>query len=163
MAPPLCGPHCTELSTNPYSVQIPYAGVIQHLHSFIGEVWNSLPLSVFPPAFNLTSFRTLLHTELTSFSQPSLLHFICSADRLFPLYLFSPLSCRGTSFTIYKSFCHQPNVKDNNNKKKKKMSLFPWGVRCRRHWLCAPGFSAMCLLQMMTASSRVFLYKFKIF
>ena len=59
---PLLQPHCTRLSTSshPYSVHLPNARVNQHLHSFIpytGKLWNFLPLSVFPPACALNSFK----------------------------------------------------------------------------------------------------------
>ena len=59
---PLPRPRCTRLSTffHPYSVYIPNARVNQYLHSFIpyiNKLWNSLPLSVFPPAYDLNSFK----------------------------------------------------------------------------------------------------------
>ena len=62
MPPPLPRPRCTRLSTSshPYSVHLPNARVNQYLHSFIpytGKLWNSLPLSVFPPAYDLNSFK----------------------------------------------------------------------------------------------------------
>ena len=55
MPPPLPRTRCTRLSTfsHPDSVHLPNVRVNQYLHSFIaytGKLWNSLPLSVFPPA-----------------------------------------------------------------------------------------------------------------
>merc|ERR1712035_212357 len=52
------GPRCTRLSTysHPFSVQLSNARVNQHLHSFIpftGKLWNSLPESIFLPAYDL--------------------------------------------------------------------------------------------------------------
>ena len=62
MPSPLPWPHCTKLSTSshPYSVHLPNATVNQYLHSFIpytGKLWNSIPMSVFPPAYDLNSFK----------------------------------------------------------------------------------------------------------
>ena len=53
---------CTRISTSshPYSVHLHNARVNQYLHSFIrssGKLWNSLPLSVFPSAYDLNSFK----------------------------------------------------------------------------------------------------------
>merc|ERR1711980_84937 len=58
MPPPLRRPRCTRLSTysHPSSVQLSNVRVNQHLHSFIpftGKLWNSLPKSIFPPAYDL--------------------------------------------------------------------------------------------------------------
>ena len=52
---------CTRLSTSshPYSVHLSNARVNQYLQSFIpytGKLWNSLPMSVFPPAYDLNCF-----------------------------------------------------------------------------------------------------------
>ena len=63
MSPPLPRHCCTRLSTfsHPYSVHLPNARVNQNLHSFIpdtGKLWNSLPLSVFPPAYDVNSFTS---------------------------------------------------------------------------------------------------------
>ena len=47
-------------SSHPYSVHLPNERVNQYLHSFIpyiGKFWNFLPLSVFPPAYDLNSFK----------------------------------------------------------------------------------------------------------
>ncbi|MPC32023.1 hypothetical protein E2C01_025326 [Portunus trituberculatus] len=62
MPSPLLRSRCTRLSTSshPYSVHLPNARVNQYLHSFIpytGKLWNSLPVSVFPPAYDLNSFK----------------------------------------------------------------------------------------------------------
>ena len=58
MPPPLPRPRCTRLSTShPYSVYLSNARINQYLNSFIpytGKLWNSLPMSVFPPAYDLT-------------------------------------------------------------------------------------------------------------
>ena len=50
MPPPLPRPRCTRLSTSshPYSVHLPDAIVNQYFHpfiSYIGKLWNSVPLS----------------------------------------------------------------------------------------------------------------------
>ena len=71
MPPPLMRPRCTRLSTSshPYSVQIPYARVNQYLQSFFistGKLWNSLPLSVFPPVYDLNYFKR----EVSRYLQP---------------------------------------------------------------------------------------------
>ena len=71
MPPPLPRPRCTRLSTHahPYTVQTPYARVNQHLHSFIphaGKLWNNLPSSVFPPAYDLNSFKRRVSGHLSS-------------------------------------------------------------------------------------------------
>ena len=57
MPPSLPRLRCTRISTSshPYSVHLSKARVNQYLHSFIpyiGKLWNSLPLSVFPPDLN---------------------------------------------------------------------------------------------------------------
>ena len=62
MPPSLPRPRCTRLSTSshPYSVNLSNARVNQYLHSLIpitGKLWNSLPLSVFPPIYDLNSFK----------------------------------------------------------------------------------------------------------
>ena len=62
MPPPLRRPRCTRLSTysHPFSVQPSNARINQCLHSFIpftGKLWNSLPDSVFPPTYDLQSFK----------------------------------------------------------------------------------------------------------
>ncbi|XP_050717656.1 uncharacterized protein LOC126999291 [Eriocheir sinensis] len=71
MPPPLPQPRCTRLSSHahPYTVQTPYARVNQHLHSFIphaGKLWNNLPSSVFPPAYDLNSFKRRVSGHLSS-------------------------------------------------------------------------------------------------
>ena len=63
-------PRCTRHSTfsHRYSVHLPNARVNQHLHSFIpytGRLLNSLPLSVFPPAHDLNSFKRGVSRHLT--------------------------------------------------------------------------------------------------
>merc|ERR1712035_305491 len=62
MPPPLRRPRCARLSTfsRPFSVQFSNARVNKHLHSFIpftGKLWNSLPESIFPLAYDLDSFK----------------------------------------------------------------------------------------------------------
>ena len=52
----------TRLSTSshPYFIRLPNARVNQYLHSFIpytGKFGISLPMSVFPPAYDLNSFK----------------------------------------------------------------------------------------------------------
>merc|ERR1712035_143430 len=51
------------LLSYPFSVQLSNARVNQHLHSFIpftGKLWDSLPESLFPPAYDLHSFKAPL-------------------------------------------------------------------------------------------------------
>ena len=55
-------PRCTRLSTSshPCSIHLSNARVNQYLHffvSYIGKLCNSLPLSVFPPAYDLNFFK----------------------------------------------------------------------------------------------------------
>ena len=62
MPPPVPRSRCTRFSTSShfYSVHLSNAKVNQYLHSFLpytGKLWNSLPLSVFPPAYDLNSFK----------------------------------------------------------------------------------------------------------
>ncbi len=75
MPPPPTRPRCICLSTqaHPFIVQIPYTRVNQHLHSFIpftGKLWNDLPLSVFPPAYDLNSFKRRVSGHLSSLNWP---------------------------------------------------------------------------------------------
>merc|ERR1712035_213996 len=70
---PLPRPRRTRLSTlsHPYAVQPPNARVNQYLHSFIsstGKLWNSLPLSVFPPSYDLNSFKREVSRHLSNSS-----------------------------------------------------------------------------------------------
>ena len=65
-----CMPRFTRLSTSshPYSVHLPNARVYQYLHSFIlyiGKLWNSLALSIFPPAYDLNSFKRRVSRHLS--------------------------------------------------------------------------------------------------
>ncbi len=69
--PPLLRPRCTRLCTqaHPFTDQIPYARVKQHLHSFIpftGKLGNNLPFSVFTPAYELNSFKRKVSGHLSS-------------------------------------------------------------------------------------------------
>ena len=62
MPPLFPQPRCTRLSacSHPYSVHLPNARVNQYFHSFItytGKLWNTLYLSLFPPAYDLNSFK----------------------------------------------------------------------------------------------------------
>ena len=59
MSPP---PRRTRFSTHshPYSVHPFYSRVNQYLHSFFpstGKLWNSQPESVFPPSYDVNSFK----------------------------------------------------------------------------------------------------------
>ncbi len=58
MPPLLPRPRFTRLSSkvHPYTVQIPYTRVNQHLQPFIpvtGKLWNSFPLTLLPPTYDL--------------------------------------------------------------------------------------------------------------
>ncbi len=71
MPPPLQRPRCIRLPTlaHSYNVQSPYAKVNQYFHSFIsstGKLWNSLPLSAFPPAYDLDAFKRGLLRNLVN-------------------------------------------------------------------------------------------------
>ena len=60
--PPLRRVRNTRLAANshPFSVQLSNARVNRYSQSFMhatGQLWNCLPLSVFPPAFDLQSFK----------------------------------------------------------------------------------------------------------
>ena len=68
MPPPLPRPRCTILSTSSYpcSVHLSNPRVNQYLHSFIpysDKLWNSLSLSVFPPAYD--SFKRWVSRHLS--------------------------------------------------------------------------------------------------
>ena len=59
---PLPRPRCTKLSTSfhPNPVYLSNERINQYLQSFIsytGTLWTSLPLSVFPPVYDLNSFK----------------------------------------------------------------------------------------------------------
>ena len=67
----LLRPFCTKLSTysHPYYVHLINARINQYLHSFIpstGKLWNSLPFSIFPPSYNLNSFKREVSRHLQS-------------------------------------------------------------------------------------------------
>ena len=69
MPPSIPRPHYTRLSTfsHPYSVRLSNARINQYLHSFIpyiGKFWNSLSMSVFSPAYNLSSFKRGVSRQL---------------------------------------------------------------------------------------------------
>ncbi len=55
-------PRCTRLSTQAHfnTVQTPFPRVNQYLYSFFlvtGQLWNTLPASVFPPVYVLNAFK----------------------------------------------------------------------------------------------------------
>ena len=79
---PLLRPRCTRFSTShPYSVHLSNARVNQYLHFFIpytGKLWNSLPLSVFPPAYDLNSLKRGVSRHLS--------HKICQYFSYCPLH-----------------------------------------------------------------------------
>ena len=100
---PLPRPSCTKFSTSshPSSVHLPNARVNQYLHSFIpytDKLWNSLPLSVFSPSYDLNSFKKGVSRPFTLnwifphvYISPTLL-FTGSGDKwdfFFYLFLFS--------------------------------------------------------------------------
>lgn len=69
-------------------IQIPFAIVIKHLHFFIpltGKLWNTLPLSIFPHAYDLNAYVGSIETKLTSslatpsvyFQRGSTFFFLC--------------------------------------------------------------------------------------
>merc|ERR1712035_290670 len=102
MPPPLPRPRCTRLSTlsHPNAVQTPNARVNQYLHSFIpssGKLWNSLPLSVFPPSYDLNSFKREVSRHLSNSSCFSALTFLLKGEaysgRFFSLLCFCPWVC----------------------------------------------------------------------
>ncbi len=103
--PPLLPrPRCTKLTSqaHPSTVQILYGRVDQHLHSFIpvtGKLWNNLPLSTFPPSYDLNFFqkgsvKAPLDSELIMPLDNSLncLFFLWSVGELafFSLFLLCP-------------------------------------------------------------------------
>ena len=70
MPPLLPRPRCTRLSSfsHPYSVHLSNARVNQYSKSFIpftGKLWNSLPASVFPPSYDLDSFKRRVSRHLS--------------------------------------------------------------------------------------------------
>ena len=75
MPSPLLRPCCTRLSISShlYSVHFSNAKDNQYLHYFIpytSKLWNSLPLSVFPPAYVLNSFKRGVSRKLDLHPQP---------------------------------------------------------------------------------------------
>ena len=66
-------PRCTRLASfshPPYSVHLSNARVNQYSQSFIpfsGKLWNSLPASVFPPAYVLNCFKREVSTHLSHY------------------------------------------------------------------------------------------------
>ena len=79
--PSLSRPCCTRLSTSshPYFVHLSNARVNQCLHSFIpytGKLWNSLPLSVFLPAYDLNFQKRSVKTHLMSTEPAPLASFL---------------------------------------------------------------------------------------
>ncbi|MPC16970.1 hypothetical protein E2C01_009814 [Portunus trituberculatus] len=70
MSPLLLRPRCTRhsSSSHPYSVLLPNGRVNQYSQSFIpfsGKLWNSLPVSVFPTSYDLTSFKRKVSRHLS--------------------------------------------------------------------------------------------------
>ena len=106
--PPLLPrPRCTRLacSSHPYSVHLSNARVNQYSQSFIpfsGKLWNSLPASVFPPAYDLNCFkrevsRHLSHSSfgywIWTFQELALqwallFYFCCPWPLLFYIYIY---------------------------------------------------------------------------
>ncbi len=114
--PPLLRPRCTHLCTQarPFTVQIPYARVNLHLHTFIpftGKVLNNLPLSVFPPAYDLNSLKRRVSGHLSSWIWSLLLDtpffslIGAASNWLFFFFFFVPLSwfvlCKTTTTNWY--------------------------------------------------------------
>ena len=69
--PPLLPrPRCTRLASSspPYSVHLSNARVNQYSQSFFpfsGKLWNSLPASIFPPAYDLNCFKREVSRHLS--------------------------------------------------------------------------------------------------
>ena len=86
MPPSLPRPRFTKLSTShPFSVHLSNARINQYFNSFTpftGKIWNSLRLSVFPPAYDLNSFISNEGWQDTSHAKldlhPLLLFFLLS-------------------------------------------------------------------------------------
>ena len=62
MLPPLRRARNTRQASysHPFSVQLPNARIDRYSHSFIyttGQLWNTLPLSIFPHNYDLNSFK----------------------------------------------------------------------------------------------------------
>ena len=63
-------PRCTRLasSSHPYSVHLSNARVnlySQSFFPFFGKLWNSLPASIFPPAYDLNCFKREVSRHLS--------------------------------------------------------------------------------------------------
>ena len=82
-------------SSHPYSVHLPNARVNQYFHSFIsytGNLWNSLPVSVFPPAYDLNSFESV-NTPLMLTGSPPFASFLVLFSRTSSRWDSMPLKC----------------------------------------------------------------------
>ncbi|MPC20807.1 hypothetical protein E2C01_013767 [Portunus trituberculatus] len=81
-SPLLLRPRCTRFpsSSNPYIVQPSNTRVNHYSQSFIpftGKLWNSLPASVFPYSYDLTSFKRGVKTFVPGFGKS------CNSSRPF--------------------------------------------------------------------------------
>ncbi len=122
MPPPLARPRRTPLSTfaHPYSFQTPYARVNQYLHSFIpftGQLWNRLPVSVFPPSYDLQYFKREVSRQLASSSWLRFLIFLLFLGAVFLrafffIFFVVPLSSL---------LCYKKKMKEGKKERKKRL------------------------------------------